>query len=492
MLPLVPLHQMVPPQGAFDSDPSFRHSFSYQNQNARLSEHGFPSPHRAFPIRASQPPRPSHLRGLDYRENYLRRKTPNGILDASYDGTHAHFASGPPPLKHMILSGAASLSSTPAATADYEYIISGQQAWPSRPSVTVDHSEPRDFNSYDVNHFTYGLSWQQGLNRGSRPVVALDCAPNHPSTAYYPYNNALRVPTVNQPNYQQSPGPTIFNNGGQAPPPAWPEMNAQGLEPTAFGIPSYQTLNMQSPYPQTPLAPRSSRIFQYDNMRGNLQVPAQRLESLTLDPGGYSHSGTHLSDMPSPARFREKALTNAHRAYVDLLAFLHSSKRSVSSRSSGGSRSSSKMIIYPKVPNQTRQLSSTYGRRHSLGFGNAAAQPGPLRSHLPGGHRDAREMSTMSPGVDHMSRVVGFANNEHYSQYHDTYHHHASGMPRQMATTSPMQNARSAVHMLQHLCEQSDWKWADGMLLGGCLYYGLEKYEEALEWFTRVLFIDNK
>jgi hypothetical protein len=58
--------------------------------------------------------------------------------------------------------------------------------------------------------------------------------------------------------------------------------------------------------------------------------------------------------------------------------------------------------------------------------------------------------------------------------------------------TSPTSTARASLEMLNHLCEQSGWKWVDGMLLGGCLHYGLEHYEEALEWFSRILMLDPR
>jgi tetratricopeptide (TPR) repeat protein len=61
---------------------------------------------------------------------------------------------------------------------------------------------------------------------------------------------------------------------------------------------------------------------------------------------------------------------------------------------------------------------------------------------------------------------------------------HASGF------SSPILNAKTSLDMLTGLCENSDWKWIDGMLLGGCLHYGLEHYEEALEWFKRIIGLD--
>lgn len=57
---------------------------------------------------------------------------------------------------------------------------------------------------------------------------------------------------------------------------------------------------------------------------------------------------------------------------------------------------------------------------------------------------------------------------------------------------SPLMNAKGALEMLSNLCEQSGWKWVDGMLLGGCLHYGLEHYEQALEWFKRIVNLDAR
>jgi hypothetical protein len=53
-------------------------------------------------------------------------------------------------------------------------------------------------------------------------------------------------------------------------------------------------------------------------------------------------------------------------------------------------------------------------------------------------------------------------------------------------------NARGSLDILSNLCEQSGWKWTEGLLLGGCLHYGLEQYEEALKWFSRVTVMDSR
>ncbi|CAI0653463.1 unnamed protein product [Colletotrichum noveboracense] len=63
--------------------------------------------------------------------------------------------------------------------------------------------------------------------------------------------------------------------------------------------------------------------------------------------------------------------------------------------------------------------------------------------------------------------------------------------PSQFGRNSPLANAKSSLEILTHLCEQSGWKWIDGVLLGGCLHYGLEHFEEAMEWFNRIISLDS-
>ena len=52
--------------------------------------------------------------------------------------------------------------------------------------------------------------------------------------------------------------------------------------------------------------------------------------------------------------------------------------------------------------------------------------------------------------------------------------------------------ARRALEILDSLCQESNWQWVDGILLGGCLAYGLEQFQSALQWYERVLACDPK
>ncbi|KAM0354135.1 hypothetical protein ACHAPU_001170 [Fusarium lateritium] len=67
----------------------------------------------------------------------------------------------------------------------------------------------------------------------------------------------------------------------------------------------------------------------------------------------------------------------------------------------------------------------------------------------------------------------------HFNNYFSTGH------------SAPYVAAKSTLDMLSSLCEQSGWGWTDGVMLGGCLHYGLEQYQEALEWFSRITALDS-
>ncbi|RYP04452.1 hypothetical protein DL764_004463 [Monosporascus ibericus] len=353
----------------------------------------------------------------DHSEHQLRRKTPNGTIDAGYDGTPAQLASGPPPLKHMILPVSNNGPPTPGASLQNDYlglnhsIHPSSDGWTYHRTSSFGHQDRNAQFGVDANLLPPGAGWQSALDGGSRPAIALDCAPNPQPVAYFPYNNGARIPTALQPIYHQSPGPALFNSGGLLPVPAWPEMNLPNYQSLAHpGVQAYHGFNgqpMLRAHPTDPLSPSGIPLgdSRLDPGAGHFQAASRRLETLNLESSnGYGTPGTPLQDNDSPARFRVKALANAHRAYLELLAYLQQSKKSHSGRSSA-SKTSSKM---------------------------------------------------------------------------------ARGHP----SMTPLTGAKAALEMLTHMCEQSGWRWVDGMLLGGCLHYGLERYEQAHDWFSRIVSLD--
>ena len=59
-----------------------------------------------------------------------------------------------------------------------------------------------------------------------------------------------------------------------------------------------------------------------------------------------------------------------------------------------------------------------------------------------------------------------------------------------MMETSTASAAATALEMISRLCVGSAWGWIDGMLLAGCLAYGLGNFNDALGWYTRILEVD--
>jgi hypothetical protein len=84
------------------------------------------------------------------------------------------------------------------------------------------------------------------------------------------------------------------------------------------------------------------------------------------------------------------------------------------------------------------------------------------------------------------------------SRYHgrssnqDIPHYMSPFQASQSHASSPLSKAKEALDMLTTLCDQSGWCWIDGMLLGGCLAYGLEEYHKALDWYSKIIALDPK
>ena len=56
---------------------------------------------------------------------------------------------------------------------------------------------------------------------------------------------------------------------------------------------------------------------------------------------------------------------------------------------------------------------------------------------------------------------------------------------------SVQENAFSALTQMELLCEEAQTPWVDGMLLAGCLAYGLGNYDKALNWYQTILSDDT-
>ncbi|KAM0266443.1 hypothetical protein ACHAPA_006873 [Fusarium lateritium] len=154
---------------------------------------------------------------------------------------------------------------------------------------------------------------------------------------------------------------------------------------------------------------------------------------LDRDPGMPTQSYPQPAHMSSQQGFREKVLLQAHKIYIDLLAYSQTMRKPHPTKGSSGHNTSPRLLVYPKPPKPSLRISNG-----SLGYEGASLKVSPENIHA-----------------------------------------------------TPFAAAKSTLDMLGNLCEQSSWSWTDGIMLGGCLNYGLEQYQEALEWFSRITALDS-
>jgi hypothetical protein len=493
-------------------------------------------PHRAHPVESYASHRNgSSVGGLqgsggqyhDPAEHMLRRKTPNGTLAAGYDGTPVQWSSKAPALKHVLLPMSASSSAQHAAPLG---------------NVTGEHRARQRSNSlgwsYNPAPGHYGgfngaggdprmngdpMSWTNAPSLSfTQPNLLDHLSMQQQGASYYP-NNGMQIPTVLQPAYQPSPGPTASNDGGLYG-PYWPDGRFVPYRPAAFREQGYHyssndfDLNRGSQHrqlnsPAEFLPPFRPSTFNVDSAQNPGRLPfassdnvfqmhdrafmTPRHSQQIFDGSGIYSSVTDGARTPtaqsvsraSNSQFKEKSLSWAHSIYVDLLAYLHQSKKdNRQSRQSNGSKPFSKNSIYPKPP---RQPTSHLGNSHWIDSypNTASSDPNTPRRHSgaisSNSHRTNSFSGWQSNGETSEARHSRFSNQE-MPHYVSPFHFPNS------APNSPPSKAKEALEMLTTLCEQSAWSWIDGMLLGGCLAYGLEEYHKALEWYSKILALDPK
>lgn len=249
----------------------------------------------------------------------------------------------------------------------------------------------------------------------------------------------------------------------------------------------------------------------------------------------WQHVGDHGSHQPPTAdtctrsgnaEFKEKVLSWAHSVYVDLLANLHHAKRNnmYKGQGDGHGRHSSKPNIYPKPPRQpgsdfsAQQNQNEAAHHHNQHSGAIESQNSNHQfSHKMMRQEDGAELrhgdqnSRPNTAIHSPSRANSnnfdsrgqFGQSRHSLNTSSNYpvdyrtlrRTSSSAVSRvyspQQSEASIMTSAMAALEMLTNLCQESGWEWIDGMLLGGCLAYGLGDYNKAMRWYSRILARDS-
>lgn len=419
-------------------------------------------------------------------ENSLRRKTPNGTIDNGYDGSPTQHACGPPAPKYLNMTPVENMfmdSARHNQHAPWCYPQSPRDGCEDSPSVMTPIGG-------GFNQRSMGYSPSYGPSLPS------------PSANAHPMNMGLAMHNGFANTYQTQPLPSHSHHS----PAVYTSVNPPWVDNPLVG---YQS-NVQISYPphnfphdtgflpaQAPLPPWPSYAPGYgqsspfprgldDGCRNfaAMPQPSQQLQALSLGSGPFT-AGNGMIQPPEEGRsFKEGVLLDSHKAYTDLVAQVSRSKRASHGKSSSRPM---KNLIFPKGPNSivTRPSSQLQRAHHSFPGAIAPYSPHQLVPTLNSANmvsKLARNSGMLpSPQLDVTGRALGG-----YSILPGAVYGNA------LVQVDHRESARNWLAMLDAICSNYDWKWLDGMLMGGCLLHSLERYEEALEWFGRIIILDSK
>ena len=228
----------------------------------------------------------------------------------------------------------------------------------------------------------------------------------------------------------------------------------------------------------------------------------------------------------SNAQFKEKVLNWARFVYLNLLNSLGHSRKNARGPQDRTDRQHLRSGIYPKPPRQHfshPSASRGYGIQGTIGSYSHTGAPQSNNEERANHNGDYLEMAR-DTRIDRITKYAAWnipqnplaidSNQPQRSwlpldQQHMTTdpspqfsHHGQQNVGSSNFTTRPLTqalppsplstDAQAALEMLSRLCQESDWEWIDGMLLGGCLAYGLEDYGQAMKWYSRVLSSDPR
>jgi len=537
-----------PAPGETDIDTYFKHMpYLLSQQYALPIHHGALNRHNSDTSHDSgeQTPR---------AENTLRRKTPNGTLNAGYDGT----AENPHPQKHQLLGGET-----------YNHVPPG-----NGKRTFLEHQQ-RQGSSHGVWNSQPGFGWGGSHHAPPNSLPVMDSMLHQmPMQHFNPQQwYGQTVPSVLQPSFQHL-GPTASGGQGTGPyGPYWHDGTFVPYRPAALRDPRFYH-HPSSPWPgslPSSQLPHQAQLFRPQvlshgnswttsygvvahpaNFAHGPAAPPYQCSLAESDPvasrqfaNGYSQGTTpSLDNSNQPAldvsaeyglsslngRQSDKTFAWALQQYRELLAYIHSTRRQQQQGRHHGSHQTHRPAFYPKPPKLPASVSSSTKRDtdstsvsitddslSALSRSETSRSEGVTNGVDSGiSTPKLRSSSAWSPSGVH------FQDNEYQRRAsHEQWRQHASQQqqwphPLQQPSDrfktlrrtsgssvlpiasqpplddSPPSRAAVALSYMTDLCQDTDWQWTDGMHLGGCLAYGLGNYQKALRWYTKVLEMDPK
>ena len=347
----------------------------------------------------------------------------------------------------------------------------------------------------------YGPYWPDGVFEPYRPAPLVD--PRYPT-----YRRSSGIPGVASLQSGASNDWQRSSNGGSK--PRWrshgPSNNqhvplTHPAAPSEPSIPFTNDLVIASQQPGQGRSQGQNRK-PAPSVPGSLEGICQRSDYAAAP----SEEGKPTTNQRELVQFKEKALCWAHRIYVCLLASIQQSRHSSSFNRSHGERQFHSSV-YPKPPRQSSFPSAIPAHLESDNEHTYSSRNWKERRPQAPGLASGLTCSRGTHGHHEFSQPWESQSSYKWQLYKQQHHfvHAAQSRNAPGGTnsggydsvsiypeSSPVTAALSALELLSKLCHESGWQWTDGMLLGGCLAYGLGDYSRAMKWYSNVLCCDPR
>lgn len=206
--------------------------------------------------------------------------------------------------------------------------------------------------------------------------------------------------------------------------------------------------------------------------------------------------------------YRDRTFSWAYRVYIELLAQIQREAKAGQQHTASGPRiSSGSPSIYPRPPQRANPRFPP-----SLNLKTSTASPQFARNE--GDHRARKQQDILerpSTAIYSPRRMSEFgtaaSRSDHFVEPKSSFNQKQplnglsiqqdpTRFPRQFVafpdSQQSLSNALSALDAIESLCRDDEAQWTDGMLLAGCLAYGVGNYNRAQGWYQKVLDQDHR
>lgn len=472
--------------------------------------------------------------GSSSYDNMLRRKTPNGTLNAAYDGSSTQGSGLPPASKHLLLA---------AGFHPQQPLLTNARQTSHVPIAKNSNQPSQSFRArmFESSGSWPAMSaWQEACQTQAYSTLPqvdsmLNGSVPHPAAMDWQYSSQ-RSPNVMQPPYQPPLGPTasheytpdepIWPNGKVAPyQPLPPQPDFQYASRSTNKLPTQSNPNSDwmliSPVNRTfsfDVDPETIPDFDpqrhtqhgchlhshgWDSRSWNASSVPFCDTSQHPNVGSFDHVRRHMAY--TAHRSLDDALSLGYQMYTALVAAIQGARRIGTPEPKAQSNQTQALLanIFPEPLRKTqiqdlitnsKQSSGRafYTKSHSsqsnkdpmLCQASLSSLPIPpwLRDSF--SHSGPKSYPEEGPGTSP-------TNQSWIQEPVCAFNRPLGSVEAALAHSSPSDGASIALDDLSTICQQSNHGWTDGMLLCGSLAYALGNYQLAAYWFSSILQVDS-